>query len=100
MQNDQLKLLRVGAGETLDAGEDNGSEAGYSICDTSLSFVTPAQGWMLADDSVLAQPPMGAEPGLRLRPVVAAGDPPLPPSCAQPRLNRGGSRPNPCRAPE
>jgi len=54
MQNDQLKLLRVGAGETLDAGEDNGSEAGYSICDTSLSFVTPAQGWMLADDSVLS----------------------------------------------
>ena len=49
-----LVLLRVEAGATLDAGKDNGSNSQDStLCDTRLSFVTPAQGWMLADHSVL-----------------------------------------------
>ena len=49
-----LVLLRVEAGATLDAGKDNGSNSqDYTLCDTRLSFVTPAQGWMLADHSVL-----------------------------------------------
>jgi photosystem II stability/assembly factor-like uncharacterized protein len=46
-QSGHRALLRVGAGATVDAGKDNGSSSGYS-CETSLSFVTPAQGWMLA----------------------------------------------------
>jgi photosystem II stability/assembly factor-like uncharacterized protein len=52
-QSNHTVLLRVGAGATVDAGEDNGSQSRYSMCDTRLSFVTPAQGWMLTDNSVL-----------------------------------------------
>jgi hypothetical protein len=41
-----LELLRVAAGSTVDAGEENGSISGYSLCGTSLSFVSLTQGWM------------------------------------------------------
>jgi photosystem II stability/assembly factor-like uncharacterized protein len=48
-QSGDHALLRVAAGATVDAGKDNGSSSGYSMCEARLSFVTPAQGWMLAD---------------------------------------------------
>ncbi len=50
-QHGHLVLLRVEAGATVDAGKDNGSNSDDSpLCGTRLSFVTPAQGWMLADN--------------------------------------------------
>jgi hypothetical protein len=52
-QSGHLALLHVGAGATVDAGEDNGSRSRYSLCETRVSFVSLAQGWMLADHSVL-----------------------------------------------
>jgi photosystem II stability/assembly factor-like uncharacterized protein len=49
-QRGHLVLLHIKAGATLDAGKDNGSNSDDSpLCGTRLSFVTPAQGWMVAD---------------------------------------------------
>ena len=54
MKGGHVALLRVAAGATVDAGEDNGSRSRYSsLCETRLSFVSLAQGWMLADHGVL-----------------------------------------------
>ena len=52
-QSGHISLLHVGAGATVDAGEDNGSRSRYSLCETRLSFVSLAQGWMLSDHNVL-----------------------------------------------
>jgi len=46
MKGGHLELLRVAAGATVDAGEENGSISRYSLCETRLSFVSLAQGWM------------------------------------------------------
>jgi photosystem II stability/assembly factor-like uncharacterized protein len=49
-RNDHIALLHVEVGANVDAGEDNGSESRYSLCwSTKLSFISPAQGWMLTD---------------------------------------------------
>jgi photosystem II stability/assembly factor-like uncharacterized protein len=54
MKGGHVELLRVAAGATVDAGEENGSIARYSLCRTSLSFVSLTRGWMLfADKSML-----------------------------------------------
>jgi photosystem II stability/assembly factor-like uncharacterized protein len=50
MSNGHVTLLHVGAGATIDAGRNNASISGNSMCDTGLSLVTPTQGWM-SDDS-------------------------------------------------
>ena len=46
MKAGHLELVRVAAGATVDAGENNGSISRYSLCSTILSFVSLTQGWM------------------------------------------------------
>jgi len=46
MKGGHLELVRVAAGANIDAGEENGSISRYSLCGTSLSFVSLTQGWM------------------------------------------------------
>jgi photosystem II stability/assembly factor-like uncharacterized protein len=53
MKGGHVALLRVAAEATVDAGEENGSIARYSLCGTSLSFVSLTQGWMLTDNGML-----------------------------------------------
>ena len=50
MKAGHIALVRVAAGSTVDAGAENGSISRYSLCQTSLSFVSLTRGWMLLAD--------------------------------------------------
>ena len=50
MKAGHIALVRVAAGSTVDAGAENGSISRYSLCQTSLSFVSLTRGWMLLTD--------------------------------------------------
>ena len=64
-----IALVRVGAGSTVDAGAENGSISRYSLCQTSLSFVSLTRGWMLlADKGMLRSTTDGGRTWITLTP--------------------------------